>query len=748
MARPVRGSESVGDEGSAATGGGDRLDSWKEIAAFLQRDVRTVQRWEKTSGLPVHRHCSSRLRTAFAYRSELDAWWRAQPPALDEAAAPLLSRVPTLAPGRAAMAGIAAALLAALWLVVGAGRPAPVEQPDPSSPVTVLLTPLEVPAEDDDLARVLDEAVAGQLRQQPGVEMVAPERVAGVLRLMRRDPQLPLPPPLGRELAIRDGHIGLVVAGEIHRLESTHVVHLRLIEPADGRVRASVERQAPRPRDLPEAVSRAARLLAPAVRRPAGDDAVPGEPLEDVTTASLAALRAYSAAVRAGDRHQWAASEMLARRAVAADDAFASAHAWVGWAMRQQGLPVDECLAHLERAMALAPDASEQEIHAIAGAYHEVAGNLPRALAAYEALLRLEPQHRWGMDRLISAYARAGQVRPAAELAVRRAELAPGEFHATVQAAHALTIWQPDPARAAGFVHAAGRLATPEAIAADPAWGAWLGVLPVFHRWMAGDLDGANETLAAIEDNLDARVGRQRDAFATAIGFTHLAFGRLQHAEDMFNRAATPVRQLNLAWLALHAGEDARAREWLLEIPEHSREQPALFARVGLAAEAEAGLAASFGSPYANGIASVARGFLMARQGRTRRAIRLLERGAERLRFSGEPEYFLAIESLAALHQARGRHGRASEVLAEAARQRRRSFGSPRWAGAAWARVNLQLIDAYTREGRPARAHRARGDLERLLRDADAGSPLARLRRGAPRGESRRSAMTVAADQR
>ena len=32
------------------------LDSWKEIASYLERTVRTVQRWEKKDGLPVHRH--------------------------------------------------------------------------------------------------------------------------------------------------------------------------------------------------------------------------------------------------------------------------------------------------------------------------------------------------------------------------------------------------------------------------------------------------------------------------------------------------------------------------------------------------------------------------------------------------------------------------------------------------------------------------------------------------------------------
>src|ERR1700756_2275452 len=54
----------------------DRLDSWKEIAAYLKKEVRTVQRWEKSSGLPVRRLTHGKLGTVFAYKSELDAWWQ------------------------------------------------------------------------------------------------------------------------------------------------------------------------------------------------------------------------------------------------------------------------------------------------------------------------------------------------------------------------------------------------------------------------------------------------------------------------------------------------------------------------------------------------------------------------------------------------------------------------------------------------------------------------------------------------
>jgi TolB-like protein len=52
----------------------DRLGSWKAIAAYLGSSVRTVRRWERAEGLPVHRHMHQKLGRVFALRSELDAW--------------------------------------------------------------------------------------------------------------------------------------------------------------------------------------------------------------------------------------------------------------------------------------------------------------------------------------------------------------------------------------------------------------------------------------------------------------------------------------------------------------------------------------------------------------------------------------------------------------------------------------------------------------------------------------------------
>jgi TolB-like protein/Tfp pilus assembly protein PilF len=60
--------------------GNDRLDSWKEIAAYFKRDERTVRRWE-AEGLPVRRKVHKKQASVFAYKAEIDAWWNGRAPA-------------------------------------------------------------------------------------------------------------------------------------------------------------------------------------------------------------------------------------------------------------------------------------------------------------------------------------------------------------------------------------------------------------------------------------------------------------------------------------------------------------------------------------------------------------------------------------------------------------------------------------------------------------------------------------------
>jgi len=67
------------------------LESWKQIAAYLDRSERTVRRWEANEGLPVHRREHEKQDTVFAYRHEIEAWSRSRtkcpgPSIIDEGA--------------------------------------------------------------------------------------------------------------------------------------------------------------------------------------------------------------------------------------------------------------------------------------------------------------------------------------------------------------------------------------------------------------------------------------------------------------------------------------------------------------------------------------------------------------------------------------------------------------------------------------------------------------------------------------
>lgn len=57
------------------TSPGSRLDSWKEVAAYLKCSERTARRWEQ-EGLPIHRHPHKKKAGIYAYGAEIDAWWR------------------------------------------------------------------------------------------------------------------------------------------------------------------------------------------------------------------------------------------------------------------------------------------------------------------------------------------------------------------------------------------------------------------------------------------------------------------------------------------------------------------------------------------------------------------------------------------------------------------------------------------------------------------------------------------------
>ena len=72
----MNGSSSAAPAPPPAPSPADRLDSWKEIGAYFNRDKRTMQRWERLEGMPVHRHLHDKQGTVYALKRELDEWWK------------------------------------------------------------------------------------------------------------------------------------------------------------------------------------------------------------------------------------------------------------------------------------------------------------------------------------------------------------------------------------------------------------------------------------------------------------------------------------------------------------------------------------------------------------------------------------------------------------------------------------------------------------------------------------------------
>jgi hypothetical protein len=80
----------------------DRLDSWKAIADYLDRDVATVRRWEKSLGLPVRRVPGGPGRSVFAFRSEIDEWLKGAHLNGDASPSPQIAPLPEAPAGASA----------------------------------------------------------------------------------------------------------------------------------------------------------------------------------------------------------------------------------------------------------------------------------------------------------------------------------------------------------------------------------------------------------------------------------------------------------------------------------------------------------------------------------------------------------------------------------------------------------------------------------------------------------------------
>jgi TolB-like protein/Tfp pilus assembly protein PilF len=246
--------------------GGPRLESWKEIAAHLGRDVRTVQRWERGEGLPVHRQQHDKLGSVYAFRDEIDAWRAARSARPEET--PAAISPPGLAPRppgrrrsvRVAALGVATVVIAGIavggWLTVRK-RAESSPYPEIRSVVVLPLDNLSADPGQEFFAAGLTEEITARLAQLTRLRVVSRTSAVSL-----KDRKLPMS-AIAREL-----EIDAVVEGSVRREAGRVRISIQLIHAAtDKHLWArDFEREAgaswPLQIDVAEAVANAIRVQA------------------------------------------------------------------------------------------------------------------------------------------------------------------------------------------------------------------------------------------------------------------------------------------------------------------------------------------------------------------------------------------------------------------------------------------------------------------------------------------------------
>jgi TolB-like protein len=460
----------------------DQLDSWKDIATYLGREVRTVQGWEKNEGLPVHRHQHSRQGTVYAFKSEIDAWKkkRANVPVPEAMPVPAqASPSKSWTTTAVACGGVLLLVMAAffLWKRFHAGGTVP-------SSVAVLAFVDMSPAKDQEyFSDGLTEEIIDALSRVPNVHVVARtsafqfkgknvdireigrqlnvtavlegsvrkegdqlritaqlNRVADGFHLWSRTYDRPLKDIFAMQREISQAIATQLGGGEVTRRESTKNLEAyryylqgryAMGEPTEERIKAAIANyQQALAKDPNFALAYAG--LADTFSY-LGDEGV-APPKEILGQAKAAAQKALQLDSTIGEAHtslgivallfewDWPTAQKEFQRALELSPGNAYAHHWYGHYFDAMGR-FDDGMAEMKRALDLDP--LSEMFNFDYGIQSSLRRRWEPALAQYKKVLNLNPDNPFAHWGLAFVYERTGRAQESlAEL--KRLESAPG----------------------------------------------------------------------------------------------------------------------------------------------------------------------------------------------------------------------------------------------------------------------------------------------------------------------------------
>ena len=264
---------------------------------------------------------------------------------------------------------------------------------------TVVLSDFDNKTGDSVFDDTLKQGLSVQLEQSPFLALVSDRKVNETLKLMGRPAGDRLTPEVTHEVCLRTGSKAMLT-GSIAGLGSQYVIGLKAVNCDTGDVLAEAQEQAAGK----EAVLKALEAAAVSLRGKLGESLSSVEkyatPVEEATTPSLEALKAYSLGVKAAYAKGGTAALSFFKRAVDLDPNFAMAYA--GMSVNYRTLnEVGRAAENARKAYELREKVSERERLSIEGNYYFVAtGELEKAAQTFELWQQTYPRDDFSYRRL------------------------------------------------------------------------------------------------------------------------------------------------------------------------------------------------------------------------------------------------------------------------------------------------------------------------------------------------------------